>query len=333
MAIVSMKVLLESGVHFGHQKRRWNPRMSPYIFIARNGIHIIDLQKTMQLLKIAYKEMSEIAAEGGKLLFVGTKKQAKTAIVEYATKCNMFYISERWPGGLLTNFNTVKQSIQRLKDLEEMEESNNWEAETKKEILELNREMAKKQKMFSGIKNMNKIPDALFVIDPKKEAIAVREARKLGIPIFAVVDTNCDPEDIDYPIPGNDDAIRAIGIFLNAMSEAVLEGQATQKLEEESMLAAEEKAAETAENKVETSETVSETVEAVEKTETPVETKPEEPAVAEVTSAPEKPVEDTAPEPAVVEEVKAEAEAPMETEKESDKEETIPEPEGEAKEV
>ncbi len=227
-----MKVLLESGVHFGHQKRRWNPRMSQYIFIARNGIHIIDLQKTMQLLKIAYKSMQEIAAEDKKVLFVGTKKQAKTAIVEYATKCNMFYISERWPGGLLTNFHTVKQSIQRLKDLEQMSETGNWDAETKKEILELQREQAKKSKMFSGIKDMNKLPDALFVIDPKKEAIAVNEAKKLGIPIFAVVDTNCDPEKIDYPIPGNDDAIRAIGIFLGAMSDAIIEGQSTLQVQE-----------------------------------------------------------------------------------------------------
>lgn len=228
-----MKTLLESGVHFGHQKRRWNPRMAPYIFIARNGIHIIDLQKTMQLLKIAYKAMSEIAAEGGKILFVGTKKQAKTAIEEYAKKCSMFYISERWPGGLLTNFHTVKQSIQRLKDLEEMSETGNWDAETKKEILELQRELAKKTKMLSGIKDMAKLPDALFIIDPKKEAIAVQEAKKLGIPIFAVVDTNCDPEEIDYPIPGNDDAIRAIGIFLEAMSNAIIEGQAAQQVEEE----------------------------------------------------------------------------------------------------
>ena len=234
MAIVSMKTLLESGVHFGHQKRRWNPRMAPYIFIARNGIHIIDLQKTMQMLKIAYKAMSDVAAQGGKILFVGTKKQAKTAIVEYANKCNMFYISERWPGGLLTNFHTVKQSIQRLKDLDHMNESGVWEAETKKEILELQRELAKKTKMFSGIKEMGKLPDALFVIDPKKESIAVKEAKKLGIAIFAVVDTNCDPEEIDYPIPGNDDAIRAIGIFLEAMSAAIIEGQSAQQITDSS---------------------------------------------------------------------------------------------------
>jgi small subunit ribosomal protein S2 len=225
-----MKTLLESGVHFGHQKRRWNPRMAPYIFIARNGIHIIDLQKTMQMLKLAYKAMSDVAAQGGKILFVGTKKQAKTAIEEYAKKCSMFFISERWPGGLLTNFHTVKQSIQRLKDLDHMNETGNWVAETKKEILELQRELAKKNKMFSGIKEMAKLPDALFIIDPKKEAIAVKEARKLGIPIFAVVDTNCDPEEIDFPIPGNDDAIRAIGIFLEAMATAIIEGQSAKQV-------------------------------------------------------------------------------------------------------
>ncbi len=236
MAIVSMKALLESGVHFGHQTRRWNPRMSQYIFVARGGIHIIDLQKTMQLLKAAYAAMKELAASGGKVLFVGTKKQAKAAIVEYATKCGMFYISERWPGGLLTNFDTVKKSIHRFKDLEEMNETGLWDAETKKEILELNRELAKKKKLLSGIKEMSKLPDALFIIDPKKEAIAVREAKILGIPIFAVVDTNCNPDDINYPIPGNDDAIRAIGVFLDSMSNAIIEGTSMQQVDLDAMV-------------------------------------------------------------------------------------------------
>ena len=226
-----MKALLESGVHFGHQTRRWNPRMAQYIFVARGGIHIIDLQKTMQLLKAAHAAMKELAAKGGKILFVGTKKQAKTAIVDYATRCNMYYISERWPGGLLTNFGTVKKSIQRFKDLEEMSKTGVWDAETKKEILDLNRELAKKVKMFSGIKDMNKLPDALFIIDPKKESIAVKEAKILGIPIFAVVDTNCNPDEIDFPIPGNDDAIRAIGVFLDAMSSAINEGVAMQEVD------------------------------------------------------------------------------------------------------
>ncbi len=220
-----MKALLESGVHFGHQTRRWNPRMSQFIFTARNGIHIIDLQKTMQRLKIAYAAMKEVSANGGKVLFVGTKKQAQSAIEEFAQKCGMYFVAERWLGGLLTNFNTVSNSIERLKGLEKMSETGSWDAETKKEILDLTRELAKKHKVLKGIKEMAKLPDALFIIDPKREAIAVNEARKLGIPIFAVVDTNCNPEEIDYPIPGNDDAIRAIALFLEVMSRAIVEGQ------------------------------------------------------------------------------------------------------------
>jgi len=225
LSVISMKALLESGVHFGHQTRRWNPKMSQFIFTARNGIHIIDLQKTMQRVKIAYNAMKDLAENGGKVLFVGTKKQAQSGIVEYAQKCGMFYVSERWLGGLLTNFKTVSNSINRLKDLEEMQENDSWDAETKKERLELQRELAKKEKVLSGIKDMKKLPDALFVIDPKREGIAVHEAKKLGIPIFAVVDTNCNPDEIDYPIPGNDDAIRAIALFLDVISKAVMEGQ------------------------------------------------------------------------------------------------------------
>ncbi len=232
-SIVSMKALLESGVHFGHQTRRWNPKMAQFIFTARNGIHIIDLQKTLQRINVAYDAMKELAERGGKVLFVGTKKQAQSAIVEYAEKCDQFYIAERWLGGLLTNFKTVNNSIQRLKDLEKMQENDSWDAETKKEVLELQRELAKKNKVLSGIKNMNKLPDAMFIIDPKREAIAVREAKILGIPIFAVVDTNCNPDDIDYPIPGNDDAIRAIALFLEVMSNAVLEAYAGGQSEEE----------------------------------------------------------------------------------------------------
>ncbi len=225
MAVVSMKALLESGVHFGHQTRRWNPKMNQFIFTARNGIHIIDLQKTMQRIKVAYAAMRDVAGNNGKILFVGTKKQAQGAIVEYAEKCGMYYISERWLGGLLTNFKTVNYSIQRLKELEKMQSSDSWDAETKKEILELQRELAKKDKVLCGIKNMQGLPDALFIIDPKREDIAVQEAKKLGIPIFAVVDTNCNPDDIDYPIPGNDDAIRAIALFLEVMAKAIIEGQ------------------------------------------------------------------------------------------------------------
>ncbi len=225
MAVVSMKALLESGVHFGHQTRRWNPKMAQFIFTARNGIHIIDLQKTMQRIKVAYAAMRDVAGNNGKILFVGTKKQAQGAIVEYAEKCGMYYVSERWLGGLLTNFKTVSNSIQRLKELEKMQTSDSWDAETKKEILELQRELAKKDKILSGIKNMQGLPDALFIIDPKREDIAVQEAKKLGIPIFAVVDTNCNPDEIDFPIPGNDDAIRAIALFLEVMAKAIIEGQ------------------------------------------------------------------------------------------------------------
>ncbi len=225
MAVVSMKALLESGVHFGHQTRRWKPKMAQFIFTARNGIHIIDLQKTMQRVKIAHEAMKALAGRGGKILFVGTKKQAQQAIVEYAEKCGMFYVSERWLGCLLTNFKTVSRSIERLKELESMRDRDVWDAETKKERLDLARELEKKNKILSGIKDMKKLPDALFIIDPKREAIAVNEARTLGIPIFAVVDTNCNPEEIDFPIPGNDDAIRAIALFLEVMANAIVEGQ------------------------------------------------------------------------------------------------------------
>ncbi|MFC1669894.1 30S ribosomal protein S2, partial [Spirochaetota bacterium] len=209
------------------------PKMSKFIFTARNGIHIIDLQKTLQRIKFAYNAMKELSEKGGKVLFVGTKKQAQAAIVEYATKCEMFYVSERWLGGLLTNFKTVNNSIKRLKSLEVMSETDNWDAETKKERLDLNRELTKKDKILSGIKDMVKLPDALFIIDPKREAIAVKEAKKLGIQIFAVVDTNCNPDEIDFPIPGNDDAIRAIALFLDTMARAIIEGASGGQVEEE----------------------------------------------------------------------------------------------------
>ncbi len=239
-----MKALLESGVHFGHQTRRWNPKMGQFIFTARNGIHIIDLQKTMQRVKIAHAAMLDLAAKGGKVLFVGTKKQAQSAIIEHAQKCGMFYIAERWLGGLLTNFKTVSYSIDRLKELEKMKETGKWDAETKKEILDLERELEKKDKILAGIKDMKKLPDAMFIIDPKRETIAVAEARRLGIPIFAVVDTNCNPDEIDYPIPGNDDAIRAIALFLEVMANAVIEGQSggqsDQQVDEEGEVSADE---------------------------------------------------------------------------------------------
>lgn len=226
MSVISMKSLLESGVHFGHQTRRWNPKMSPYVFTARNGIHIIDLQKTVQKTKEAYDALRRLSSQGKKVLFVGTKKQARGAIERAAQDCGMYYVSNRWLGGLLTNWNTVKKSIARLKRLETMEEENSFEQEarTKKEALSLKRELEKLRSTLGGIKDMATVPEIIFVIDPKKEEIAVKEAKKLGLTVFAVIDTNCDPEPIDYPIPGNDDAIRAITLFLDTMAMAVKEG-------------------------------------------------------------------------------------------------------------
>lgn len=226
MSTISMKTLLEAGVHFGHQTRKWDPRMAPYIFTARNGIHIIDLQKTVQMAKKAYEALREYTHRGEKVLFVGTKKQARSAVEREAKRCKMFYINTRWPGGLLTNWNTVRKSISRLKKLEAMEESGSFdlEARTKKEVLMLRRELEKLRKDLAGIKDMNGLPENIFIIDPDRERIAVQEARKLGIRIFAVVDSNCNPEPIDYPIPGNDDAIRAISLFLQTMADAIIEG-------------------------------------------------------------------------------------------------------------
>ncbi len=226
MSVISMKNLLEAGVHFGHQTRKWNPKMSPYVFTARNGIHIIDLQKTVQKAKEAYDALKKLTGQGKKVLFVGTKKQARGAIEREAKRCNMYYVSHRWLGGLLTNWNTVKKSIARLKRLESMMENGTFsqEAGTKREQLGLERELEKLRKTLGGIKDMNGIPDILFVIDPKKEEIAVKEAKALGLTVFAVIDTNCDPELIDYAIPGNDDAIRAITLFLETMANAIIEG-------------------------------------------------------------------------------------------------------------
>ncbi len=227
MATISMKSLLESGVHFGHQTRRWNPKMKRYIFTSRNGIHIINLQKTIVLAKEAYEAMRDLASKGGKVLFVGTKKQAQAEIEKAATRCGMFYVNNRWLGGLLTNFRTVKQSIARLRKLEEAFEKNTVHEliKTKKERLQLERELIRLKKDLYGIRDMYDLPDALFVVDPAREAIAVKEANRLGIPIFALVDTNCDPELIDYPIPANDDAIRAIALFLDIMANAIEEGK------------------------------------------------------------------------------------------------------------
>lgn len=227
MATISMKSLLESGVHFGHQTRRWNPKMKKYIFTARNGIHIINLQKTIVMAKEAYEIMRDLASKGGRVMFVGTKKQAQSEIEASAKRCGMPYISNRWLGGLLTNFRTVKNSIQRLRKLEEAFENDTVHelAKTKREVLQLKREMQRLQKDLSGIRDMNDLPDALFIIDPERESIAVKEANRLNIPIFALVDTNCDPDEITYPIPGNDDAIRAISLFLEIMANAIEEGK------------------------------------------------------------------------------------------------------------
>ncbi|QQO08089.1 30S ribosomal protein S2 [Breznakiella homolactica] len=223
MAVVTMKSLLESGVHFGHQVKRWDPRMKKYIFAERNGIHIIDLQKTIQAIKDAYEAVRKTVASGKTVLFVGTKKQAQQAIQKEAERCGMYYINNRWLGGMLTNFVTIKKSLLRLKKLEKMEVDGTFENLTKKEIASLGKERAKLQKNLGGIKEMKELPGILFIIDTRKEGIAVAEAQRMGIPIVAVVDTNCNPEGIDYPIPGNDDAIRAITLFTQIIANAVVE--------------------------------------------------------------------------------------------------------------
>ena len=226
MADIRLKTLLEAGVHFGHQTSRWNPKMKPYIFGARNGIYIIDLQQTVKLFREAYEFVRDVASQGGTVLFVGTKKQAQDTIREEAERCGMFYVNSRWLGGTLTNFQTIKQSIERLKKLEEMlGDSAIAAALTKKEMLQMRREADKLMRSLGGIKGMRKLPDLIFVIDPQTEEIGVHEANKLGIPLVAVVDTNCDPDLIDYKIPGNDDAIRAIRLFCSAIADAVIEGR------------------------------------------------------------------------------------------------------------
>jgi small subunit ribosomal protein S2 len=222
---ISMKELLEAGVHFGHQTKRWNPKMKEYIFGERNGIYIVDLQKTLKLFKDAMRYVGEMAAQGKTVLFVGTKRQAQEAIAEEATRCSQYYVNQRWLGGLLTNITTVQRSIKRLKELDGMASENAYEGRAKKEVGRLERERKHLQQNLAGIKDMNGLPDMLFVVDSNKEAIAVKEARKLGIPVVAVVDTNCDPDEVDYVIPGNDDALRAIRLFTNKISEAVIEGR------------------------------------------------------------------------------------------------------------
>ncbi|GBF32657.1 SSU ribosomal protein S2p [Desulfocucumis palustris] len=226
-----MKQLLEAGVHFGHQTRRWNPKMAPYIFTDRNGIYIIDLQKTVRKVEEAYNFVKSLAAEGESILFVGTKKQAQESVREEAEKCSMFFVNQRWLGGMLTNFQTIRRRIDRLHELEKMEADGRINLLPKKEIAELMHEKERLNKFLGGIKDMRKLPGALFIIDPRKERIAVAEARKLGIPIVAIVDTNCDPDEIDYVIPGNDDAIRAVRLLTGKMADAVLEGKQGEQLE------------------------------------------------------------------------------------------------------
>lgn len=224
MAIISMKQLLEAGVHFGHQTRRWNPKMARYIFTERNGIYIIDLQKTVKKVEEAYNFMRDLAQEGKTVLFVGTKKQAQESVKEEAERCGMFYVNQRWLGGTLTNFNTIQKRIARLRELEQMESDGTFDVLPKKEVIVLRKEKERLEKFLGGIKGMKELPSALFIIDPRKERIAVAEARKLGIPIVAIVDTNCDPDEIDYVIPGNDDAIRAVKLLTSKMADAILEG-------------------------------------------------------------------------------------------------------------
>ncbi len=240
MSVISMKQLLEAGVHFGHQTRRWNPKMAPYIYTERNGIYIIDLQKSVGMVDDAYMAVSDIVSQGGTILFVGTKKQAQDAISTEAERCGMFYVNARWLGGMLTNFKTIQSRIQRLKDIERMSQDGTFDVLPKKEVIALRKEWEKLEKNLGGIKEMKRIPDAIFVVDPKKERICVQEAHTLGIPLIGICDTNCDPEELDYVIPGNDDAIRAVKLIVSKMADAVIEanqGAAEEVFEGESEVA------------------------------------------------------------------------------------------------
>ncbi len=231
MAVVTMKQLLESGVHFGHQTRRWNPKMKPYIFTERNGIYIVDLQQTVKLVEVAYKVVRDLAMEGKEILFVGTKKQAQETVKKEAERCGMPYVNQRWLGGMLTNFQTINRRVKRLDELEKMEEEGMFEVLPKKEVIQLQKEKERLNRFLGGIRHMKRLPGAVYVVDPRKESIAVAEANKLGIPVVAIVDTNCDPDIIDYVIPGNDDAIRAVKLLTGVMADAVLEGNQGQEAE------------------------------------------------------------------------------------------------------
>ena len=232
MSVISMKQLLEAGVHFGHQTRRWNPKMAEYIYTERNGIYIIDLQKSVGKVDEAYNAIYDVAAQGGKILFVGTKKQSQDAVKSEAERCGMFYVNERWLGGMLTNFKTIQSRINRLKEIEAMESDGTFDVLPKKEVIQLKKEQEKLEKNLGGIKNMKRIPDAIFVVDPKKEAICVKEAHVLGIPLIGIADTNCDPEELDFVIPGNDDAIRAVKLIVSKMADAVIAANQGETAEE-----------------------------------------------------------------------------------------------------
>lgn len=232
MSVISMKQLLEAGVHFGHQTRRWNPKMKKYIFTERNGIYIIDLQKTVKKVEEAYNYVKELVANGGTILFVGTKKQAQESVKEEAERCGMFYVNHRWLGGTLTNFQTIQTRIARLKEIEKMAEDGTFDVLPKKEVAQLKKEQERLEKFLGGIKEMTEYPDAIFIVDPRKERIAVQEARKLNIPIVAMVDTNCDPDEIDYVIPANDDAIRAVRLITSKIADAVIEGRQGESVQE-----------------------------------------------------------------------------------------------------
>ena len=242
MAVVSMKQLLEAGVHFGHQTRRWNPKMATYIYTERNGIYIVDLQKTVKKLEEAYNFVKDVAASGKTVLFVGTKKQAQEAIKEEATRCSMFYVNSRWLGGMLTNFKTMRGRVDRMNQLKKMEEDGTFDMLPKKEVIKLMHEQEKLEKYLGGVKDMKQLPGAVFVVDPRKEHNAIAEARKLKIPVVAIVDTNCDPDEIDYVIPGNDDAIRAVKLIAGKLADAVLEGKQGEQTADEAAPAAEEAA-------------------------------------------------------------------------------------------
>ncbi len=245
MSVISMKQLLEAGVHFGHQTRRWNPKMAEYIYTERNGIYIIDLQKSVGMVDDAYNAIKDIVADGGTILFVGTKKQAQDAIRTEAERCGMFYVNQRWLGGMLTNFKTIQSRVQRLKEIEKMAEDGTFDVLPKKEVIALKKEWEKLEKNLGGIKDMKRIPDAIFVVDPKKERICVQEAHILGVPLIGIADTNCDPEELDYVIPGNDDAIRAVKLIVSKMADAVIEAnQGVQMAEASEEAEAEEETAE-----------------------------------------------------------------------------------------